>query len=133
MRMRILIAEDDFASRCVLQGMLAEFGRCDVAVDGDEAVRAFRSAQLEGQPYALVCLDIMMPRMSGQQALEQIRAYEADNGIHGLDGVKILMTTARDDFDSIMSAFRGQCEGYLVKPIAKAQLVKQLRTLGLAP
>ena len=43
------------------------------------------------------------------------------------------MTTALNDFETIMASFRGQCEGYLVKPISKAKLFAQLRALGLLP
>lgn len=129
--MKTLVAEDDFVSRSVLQEILAPFGQCDVAVNGAEAVDAFRKAIEAGNPYDLVCLDIMMPEMDGQAALKLIREYEATHGITGGDGVKIIMTTALGDFNNIMTAFREQCEAYLLKPIGKDALYKQLRFLGL--
>lgn len=39
--MRILIAEDDFASRKAILKFLSEYGECDVTVDGMEAIDAF--------------------------------------------------------------------------------------------
>ena len=48
----------------------------DVTVDGMEAVDAFMMALEEGNPYDLVCLDIMMPVMDGYQALVGIRNLE---------------------------------------------------------
>lgn len=55
--MRILIAEDDFASRKVILKFLSVYGECDVTVDGMEAVDAFMMALEEDNPYDLICLD----------------------------------------------------------------------------
>ncbi len=55
--MRILIVEDDFASRKVLQKMLSPYGECDMAADGEEAVKACRMALEENSPYGLICMD----------------------------------------------------------------------------
>lgn len=66
--MRILIVEDDFIGRKVLQRLLLEYGECDVAVDGVEAVKAFDLAWSAGMPYDVLFLDIMMPNMSGHDA-----------------------------------------------------------------
>ncbi|MBF0406306.1 MAG: response regulator [Candidatus Riflebacteria bacterium] len=129
--MRILVVEDDFVSRCVFSEYLRPYGVCDVAANGLEGLKAFQLAFDSGKPYELICLDIMMPEMDGQTVLKEIRKYEEEKGIKGLEGVKIIMTTALDDFQSIMTAFKGQCEGYLVKPIEKGKLVQQLRNLGL--
>ena len=67
--MRILIAEDDFASRKFMLNFLSKYGECDVTVEGMEAVDAYLMALDADMPYALVCLDIMMPTMDGYQAL----------------------------------------------------------------
>ncbi|MBF0501730.1 MAG: response regulator [Candidatus Riflebacteria bacterium] len=129
--MKILVIEDDFVSRCVFIEYLSPYGSCDAAANGKEGVMAFKLAFESGKPYDLVCLDIMMPEMDGQEVLKQIRQYEEEKGIGGLAGVKIIMTTALDDFKNIMTAFRHQCEAYLVKPIEKAKLVAQMKTMGL--
>ena len=42
--MRILIVEDDFTSRMLLQKILAPYGECSAAADGEEAIRAFGAA-----------------------------------------------------------------------------------------
>lgn len=129
--MRTLIVEDDFVSRRLLQAILNPFGPCDVAVNGLEALKAFRLAHAENAPYDLICLDIMMPEMDGQQVLKEIRRIEEDSGLSGLAGVKVVMTTALGDFQSIMTAFREQCEAYLMKPIDRASLVEKLHQFGL--
>ncbi len=129
--MKTIVAEDDFTSRKLLQRLLLQYGECDIAVNGKEAIEAFRLATENGQPYDLICLDIMMPEMDGQEALKAIRTIEEGAGIHGLDGVKIFMTTALHDPKNILGAFRSQCEAYLIKPIDKRKLLKELGNHGL--
>ena len=129
--MRILIVEDDFTSRRILQKYLFPFGECDLAEDGKVAVNAFSRAWAEERAYDLICLDIMLPGMNGQEVLKEIRSFEEEMGIYGLKGVKVIMTTALDDFKTIMKAFKDQCESYLVKPIEKARLMEEMNKLGL--
>ncbi len=121
-RLKVLIVEDDFTGRLVLQKMLAEYAESDLAVDGKEALITFSRALAQGKRYDLIFLDIMMPEMSGQDVLKEIRRMEAEAGILGLDGAKIVMTTALGDRVNVMQAFREQCDGYLVKPIEREKL-----------
>ncbi|KNY26281.1 response regulator [Pseudobacteroides cellulosolvens] len=129
--MRILIAEDDIVSQSILEAFLTPYGVCDVAINGRKAFEAFKAAWDEGKQYDLLCLDIMMPEMSGQEVLCKVREYERNEGIGGLDGVKIIMTTALGDAENIRKAFREQCEAYLVKPVEKVKLINALQELGL--
>jgi two-component system chemotaxis response regulator CheY len=79
--MKILIAEDDYASRKFLFKLLSQYGECDMTVDGIETVEAFAIAYDIGKPYDLLCLDIMMPKIDGLKALKTIRDYEKKKGI----------------------------------------------------
>src|SRR5208282_338399 len=72
-KMRTLIVEDEFTSRLLLQSFLSQYGECHIAVNGREAVAAFRTACESGQAYDLICMDIMMPEMDGQTAVREIR------------------------------------------------------------
>jgi two-component system chemotaxis response regulator CheY len=126
--MKTLIVEDDFVSRKVLLAYLAPFGECDIATNGSEALEAFMMAHQENRPYDLIALDVMMPEMNGQEALQRIRQTEA---ALGYSEAKIIMTTALGDSQNVMAAFKNQCEGYLVKPIVYDNLLGMLRKLGL--
>lgn len=129
--MKSLIVDDDFFSRRILQTMLAGYGECHVAVDGKEALFAFKQALAEESPYDVICLDIMMPEMTGQEVLKKIREIEASKNIIGNGSAKVIMTTALDDKENIKTAFREQCESYLIKPISKAKLLNVLTEFGL--
>jgi len=129
--MKILIVEDEFVSRTLLAELLSKFGSCDVAVNGKEAIEAFELAIQKNEKYDLVCLDIMMPGMSGQEVLKVIREIETKNQIYGLDTSKVVMTTALSDAENIRSAFHEQSDGYLVKPITKEKLIDMMQDLNL--
>lgn len=131
--MRILIVEDDFVGRKVMQRLLREYGDCDVAVDGLEAVKAFDLAWEAGTPYDVLFLDIMMPNMTGHDALRIIRAKEKERGIPSAKEVKVIMTSALDDVKNVtQSFFHGGATAYLVKPIEREKLLDELAKLGLA-
>jgi len=127
--MKTLIVEDDFTSRLLLQVLLTKYGECHIAVNGREAVSAFRTALDAGRPYDLICLDIMMPEMDGQEALKEIRTLEEAREIASTKGAKIVMTTALGDIKNVAAAYRELCDGYMVKPIDKAKLIVLLEEL----
>lgn len=129
--MRTLIVEDDFVCRRLLQKLLSPYGDCDITINGKEAIEAFLLALDEDESYDLICLDIMMPEMDGQEALKKIREIEKEKGILGLDGVKVIMTTALKDSKNVFGAFKTGCEGYLVKPIDKKKLIEEIKKLEL--
>lgn len=129
--MKILIVEDDFSNRFLLQKFLADYGTCYTATNGKEAVEAVKTAMDAGEPYDLICLDIMMPEMDGQDALKLIRKMEEEKGILSSEGSKIIMATALGDMKNVNNAFHNLCDGYLTKPINKKDLHKNLQTLQL--
>lgn len=129
--MRILIAEDDFTSRKFMQKFLSKYGECDVAVDGLETIDAYLSALKENKPYQLLCLDIMMPRLDGLKALKMIRDIENQKGIDNESKVKVIMTTALNDKDTVMNAYDTGCEAYAWKPIEMDKFIQVMQHLGL--
>jgi len=131
MPLRTLLAEDDFASRLVLQTFLSRYGECHIAVNGKEAVDAVRFLLERGQRYNLICMDIMMPELDGREAVRQIRALEEEHGILSTYGAKIIMTTAVDDIKEVIRCFQELCDSYLTKPIDLTELTKQMNSYGL--
>jgi two-component system chemotaxis response regulator CheY len=117
----------------LLQTFLSRYGECHIAVNGREAVEAFRSAFEQGQRYDLICMDIMMPEMDGREAVRQVRAFEEAHGVLSTSGVKIVMTTALDDVKEVIRCFQALCDAYLMKPIDLAQLLNYMKSYQLAP
>ena len=129
---RMLLVEDDFASRLLLQTFLSSYGECHVAVNGKEAVEACRSALEQGLKYDLICMDIMMPEMDGREAVRQVRALEESHGIFSSSGAKIVMTTAVEEIKEVIHCFQELCDAYLMKPIDLAQLLSLMKSYQLA-
>ncbi len=129
--MKTLIVEDDYITSQVMQEIMLSYGECDIAENGRIAVNLFSNALEQKEAYDLVFLDIMMPEMDGQDVLPLLRQIEDQYQIQGLDGVKIIMSTALDDYLNLSKAFGNQCEGYIVKPIEKEKVIKALQTAGL--
>ena len=130
-QLRVLIVEDDFTSRLLLQTFLSRYGECHIAVNGKEAVEAFRAALEQGQIYDLICMDIMMPEMDGREAVRHVRGIEEAHGIFSNAGAKIIMTTAVTDLKEVIRCFQELCDCYLVKPIDLTQLLSQLKSFQL--
>lgn len=129
--MRILIAEDDYASRKSISRFLQKYGEVDITVDGMEAVKAFRYALEDGEYYDLVCLDIMMPYLDGIKVLQMIREMEEKIGLPEERCAKVIMTTAINDAEQVRAAFDYGCEGYVAKPIDLEAFHKVLEKMGM--
>ena len=127
--MKTLIIDDEVISRELLAMFLKDYGPVDLAVDGLEGLKAFNLA-LAQEPYELIMLDIMLPRMDGQQVLKAIRRIEQERGLVGLEQVKIVMISALGDFSNVSQAFASACTSYLTKPILADKVRAELARLG---
>jgi len=130
--MKILIVDDDEINRKVLQKMLIPYGECDAAVNGIEAIEAFKAAYREDQLYDLIFLDIMMPEMDGREALKKIREMETDLEIPLVDEAKIIMVTALDDPKELFHAYKHNCASYIVKPYTREQIDSAIKEINFA-
>lgn len=129
--LKTLIVEDDFATRHLEASVLSRFGLCDVAVDGREALDAFRSALEEKSPYDLVILDILLPELSGHEVLDGMRKLEDDRRIGGLDRAKIVVVSTVSEHQSIRQSFSGQADAYLIKPVTRKKIQQELSRLHI--
>ena len=128
--MRILVVEDELTSRELLKVILDPYGEIDTVADGIEAIKAY-NLSLDNQPYDLICLDIMLPKMDGRQVLKGIRKIEGERGIIGPEAVKIIIISALGDYETVTEAFSSQCTSYITKPIDADKIVAELKKLEL--
>lgn len=129
--MKILIAEDDMISRRFLLKFLSQYGECDVVVDGMEALDAYLISVKETEPYDVICLDIMMPKVDGIKVLKAIRDFEKQRGIVLCKKVKIIMISALADSEHVHKAFELGCESYVSKPIDTDKLIEVMKNLDI--
>jgi two-component system, chemotaxis family, chemotaxis protein CheY len=124
---KILIVEDDYTSRTLLQKYLKDKAECEIATNGIDGVQAFSAAAQAGVPFDIILLDIMMPGMNGQDALRQIRALEKDRGVKPSQSTTIIMTTALDSLATVRESYYDLCDGYIVKPVTRDKLFAELK------
>lgn len=118
-------------SRRFLGKFLEQYGECDIVVDGMEALDAYLMAVKEQEPYDLIFLDIMMPKVDGVKVLKAIRDFETQRGTLPEDKVKIIIITALADTEFVNKAFELGCEAYAAKPIDTDKLVVVMSKLGI--
>lgn len=132
-RRKILIVEDEASSRLLIERLVAPFGDFTSVIDGLEAVKEFSKSYDTSTPYSLVCLDIKLPGLNGHGVLREIRGLERAREIHPKDCAKVIMTTHSDVPPDVLGAFRSGCEAYVVKPISKEAMLRELLRMGLSP
>lgn len=119
MSAKILIADDEPNILISLEYLMKREGfEVLLAHDGQEALDLVRSARPE-----LVLLDVMMPRKSGFEVCQDIRADEA------LRSTLVLMLTAKGRETDVVKGMALGADGYMTKPFATLDLVQQVRAL----
>ncbi|MBO6178852.1 MAG: response regulator [Selenomonadaceae bacterium] len=129
--MRTLVAEDDIVSQKILEQFLSCYGEVVVASDGMEALNILMDNIKAGENFDLLCLDIMMPEVSGIEVLKVIRELEKEMGVTEEARLPIIMTTALSDMEYVDEAFDIGCDGYAAKPIDLDHIEELLRDLEL--
>ena len=115
--MKILLVEDDALLGDAVQAGLKQAGYAvDWLRDGASADQA-----LVTESYAAVVLDWGLPRLTGIEVLERLRARH--------DEVPVLLLTARDTVDDRIMGLDSGADDYLVKPFDLGELGARLRAL----
>jgi len=114
-RRNVLIIDDDNISRMILRTILRgdEYEIVGEATNGKKGIEL----ALELKP-DIVCLDNMMPGMSGLDVLLEIRAK--------LPQTLILMVTGSADRETVQAALQGGADGYVVKPFNSGRVLAAL-------
>jgi len=129
--MRALIVDDDFYSRSFLEYILHPYAKCEVAVNGEDAIMAFQKALDENQPYTLVFMDLLMPVIDGPKALNEIREIEKEHGLCGDACCKIIITSVLEDGEDTHNAmYLGSATSFLQKPVDEKSILAELTRLG---
>ncbi|NCC26421.1 MAG: response regulator [Deltaproteobacteria bacterium] len=124
---KIMIVDDSYDNRFILRKTLETRGICIEECDGKQAVGSFVKALHENEPFDLVCMDIMMPEVDGQTALQIIRAVENKWGVPPGQECKVIMISALNSPGEVSKAFfKGCATDYVTKPIDRDRLLAKI-------
>lgn len=130
---RYLIVDDDEMGRLMLQDFLTEFADCDLAANGKEGLQFFEKALLDGVPYDLLCIDLIMPEMNGLALIRKIRDIERKHPYFTDFRTRIFVISASEStWDKADLLLDNLCDDYIVKPFNRKLLLDNLRKNGLA-
>lgn len=115
--MRILVIEDDAdLAQFISKGLKEERYAVDLAADGEEGL-----ALAEANPYDLLIVDIMLPKLDGLTVCRRLRSAGSQ--------VPVLLMTARNTVEDKVSGFDMGADQFLTKPFAFAELLARVRAL----
>jgi two-component system copper resistance phosphate regulon response regulator CusR len=115
--MAILLVEDEPNIASVIKrGLASEGYDISVAADGLTALQ-----MTSDHSFDLIILDVMLPSMNGIQLCQRIRERDAH--------MPILMLTALDSTENIVTGLNSGADDYMVKPFKLEELAARIRTL----
>ena len=116
--MRVLVIEDEKRLAGNIARSLREAAgyAVDCSYDGEEGLY-----MVESNPYDLVILDLMLPRMDGMQILDRVRKSE--------NAVPVLVLTARDERESVIALLNAGADDYITKPFDLGELIARVKAL----
>ncbi len=119
MASRVLIVDDEQNIVISLEFMMKREGyEVSIAQDGQEAIEMIRAEMPD-----LVLLDVMMPKKSGFEVCQEVRADP------GLRSVRILMLTAKGRETEVAKGLAVGADAYITKPFSTKELVERVRAM----
>ena len=118
-RSRVLIADDNEPNRELLEVYLADI-ECDIAtaVDGKDTLEKVAEFHPD-----VILLDVMMPKLSGFEVCQRLKADPATSPI------MVLMVTALGELGDIERAVESGTDDFLSKPVNRVELVKRVENM----
>jgi DNA-binding response OmpR family regulator len=116
--MKVLIADDDFISRRVLEVRLVKSGY--EVVKAEDGARAWEILESEDAP-SLAILDWMMPGLAGPEICRRLRGREAGGYVY------VILLTARGRSDDVVAGLESGADDYVTKPFDWKELETRLR------
>ena len=114
--MRILVCDDEILIRDLINDYCVNEGyECDLASDGQEAVDLSKKYD-----YDLIIMDIMMPKMDGFTAINEIKKYK---------NIPTIMLSARKEEDDKLQGFEAGAEDYVTKPFSPKELMARIKVI----
>ncbi|MCB0345570.1 MAG: response regulator [Bdellovibrionales bacterium] len=114
---RILVVDDEEVVRTVMQRSLEHLGyQVDVAQNGPDALSKFRH---DRHAYGLVILDMMMPKMAGDEVFRRLKELDPD--------VRVLLASGYTSEGRARSVLDSGGLGFVQKPFAVEELAREVR------
>ena len=127
-KLRVLVADDNAASREILQEAFAAWSMSvDLAASGIEALSMLRAAATNDRPYDLVMLDWRMPGMDGMETARKLRS---DTRIPKVPAVMMVSAYSREE--AMTEAAAAGVAAFLVKPLNPDILLDTLASIFAA-
>ena len=118
----MLIAEDDPANLVMMRAMFERLGcQVDTVTNGEDAVQTALAKR-----YTLVCMDVTMPGMAGDEAVRLIRCKERQ-GHDGAALTPIIALSGHAHSEARESLFAAGVDDYVTKPVRRETLEDLLR------
>ncbi len=114
---KVLIVDDNSASRKMLEIMLKPWGMLPHSVEGGaEAIVELLSASFAGEQYGLIVSDVLMPGMNGFDFVERVRQTPE------LSSAKIIMMTSSGQRGDAARCEELKIAAYVMKPVRQSEL-----------
>jgi len=127
---RVLVVEDSEEGRSALLAAIPAAHVITYSNSGDEAQALITDASERLTPYDLVVIDIDLPGISGLEVVSLLRQLEEPRKLAGgLKGTRVLILSDNPDGQLIYSANALACESFLVKPLDRDKLKRELDRL----